>query len=91
MYCREVEIHGETKDKSMNQWIAKVFGNLITVIHLLVLGVIIFAAEGGAIFQLIAFVVGYLLFVGLVSVVISINERLGEIRDSLKGTNETNG
>ena len=76
----------------MNQWIAKVFGNLITVIHLLVLlGVVIFAAEGGAIFQLIAFVVGYLLFVGLVSVFISINERLGEIRDSLKGTNETNG
>lgn len=75
----------------MNQWIAKVFGKLITVIHLLVLlGVMIFALEGGSIFQLIAFVVGYILFVGLMSVFISINERLGDIRDSLTEANKTN-
>jgi len=62
----------------MNQWIASAFGTILTIGHLLALVV-----------DVILYFVIYILVVGTMSVFISINERLGEIRDILKQSNRT--
>ena len=75
----------------MNQWIASAFGIILTIGHLLVLvlGFISYQNGRASIEDLILYFVIYILVVGTMSVFISINERLGEIRDILKQSNRT--
>ena len=75
----------------MNQWIASAFGTILTIGHLLALVLGGFAYQNGkvGVEDLILYFVIYILVVGTMSVFISINERLGEIRDILKQSNRT--
>ena len=75
----------------MNQWIASAFGTILTIGHLLAIVLGGFAYQNGivGVEDLILYFVIYILVVGTMSVFISINERLGEIRDILKQSNRT--
>ena len=75
----------------MSQWIASAFGTILTIGHLLALVLGVFSYQNGraSIEDLILYFVIYILVVGTMSVFISINERLGEIRDILKQSNRT--
>jgi hypothetical protein len=75
----------------MNQWIASAFGTILTFGHFLALivGFVAYMNGKAGVEDLILYFVIYILVVGTMSVFISINERLGEIRDILKQSNRT--
>ena len=75
----------------MNKWIADIFGNILTLGHVLTLiGMFLVFTEGTVgIMELLLFFVVYVLIVGTLTVFISINEKLGEIRDTLKEANKS--
>jgi ABC-type polysaccharide/polyol phosphate export permease len=70
----------------MNKWIADIFGNILTLGHILVIIAAFFAVTNGSvqIIQVVVFFIIYVLVVGTLAVFISINEKLGEIKDLLE-------
>lgn len=76
----------------MNKWIADIFGNILNLVHVLTLIVLFLVFTEGTvgITELFLFFVVYVLVVGTVTVFISINEKLGDIKSLLEEANKTN-